>query len=104
MWFQSDSGRGLKWGDEVEYIIVKMDHAEKKARVSLRAAPLLDLLTQPEEKMKKMLETNGETDIKLPSLWRPEYASYMVEGTPGYPYGSSLNYFNTVEYNMRARR
>ena len=87
----------------MEYIIVKMDHAEKKARVSLRAAPLLDLLTQPEEKMKKqMMETNGETDIKLPSLWRPEYASYMVEGTPGYPYGSSLNYFNTVEYNMRA--
>jgi len=101
---KSDSGRGLKWGDEVEYIIVKMDHAEKKARVSLRAAPLLDLLTEPEENMKKMMETNGETDIKLPSLWRPEYASYMVEGTPGYPYGSSLNYFNTVEYNMRARR
>ena len=24
---QNDSGRGLKWGDEVEYIIVKLDHA-----------------------------------------------------------------------------
>merc|ERR1719300_1686387 len=100
---KNDSGRGLKWGDEVEYIIVKMDHEAKKARVSLRAASLLDQLTKAEEDM-KVRETHGETDIKLPSLWRPEYASYMVEGTPGYPYGSSLNYFNTVEHNMRTRR
>ena len=98
---QNDSGRGLKWGDEVEYIIVKLDHENKKARVSLRAATLLDQLTKPEENMKKM----ENPDMKLlPSLWRPEYASYMVEGTPGYPYGGSLNFFNTVEHNMRARR
>jgi len=100
---KNDSGRGLKWGDEVEYIIVKLDHEAKKARVSLRAASLLDQLTKAEEDM-KVRETHGETDIKLPSLWRPEYASYMVEGTPGYPYGSSLNYFNTVEHNMKTRR
>ena len=23
-------------------------------------------------------------------LWRPEFASYMLEGTPGQPYGSTL--------------
>ena len=34
---QNDSGRGLKWGGEVEYIIVKLDHKQKKAGVSLRA-------------------------------------------------------------------
>ena len=105
---QNDSGRGLKWGDEVEYIIVKLDHEQKKARVSLRAATLLDLLTKPEEDMKRRAEESqgqGEpAEVKLPSLWRPEYASYMVEGTPGYPYGGSLNYFNTVEHNMRTRR
>ena len=49
-------GRGLKWGDEVEYIIVKLDHKQKKARVSLRAATLLDLLTRPEEDMKRRAE------------------------------------------------
>ena len=53
---QNDSGRGLKWGDEVEYIIVKLDHEQKKARVSLRAATLLDLLTRPEEDMKRRAE------------------------------------------------
>merc|ERR1712110_968591 len=100
---KNDSGRGLKWGDEVEYIIVKLDHEQKKAKVSLKADSLLKSLNEPEEEMKRK-ETNGETDIRLPSLWRPEYASYMVEGTPGYPYGGSLNYFNTVEHNMRTRR
>jgi len=27
----------------------------------------------------------------LPHLWRPEYARYMVEGTPGKPYGDVNN-------------
>lgn len=40
----------------------------------------------------------------LPSLWRPEYAAYMIEGTPGTPYGSSLAALNKVESNMRRRR
>ena len=37
IFMQNDSGRGLKWGGELEYIIVKLDHKQKKARVSLRA-------------------------------------------------------------------
>ena len=88
----------------MEYIIVKLDHKNKKARVSLRAEALLERLTVPEEDMKREVEKTGETSVKLSSLWRPEYASYMVEGTPGYPYGGSTKYFNTVEHNMRARR
>jgi hypothetical protein len=36
-------------------------------------------------------------------LWRPEYAEYMVEGTPGKPYESDLAYFNVVESNMKRR-
>lgn len=38
------------------------------------------------------------------SLWRPEYAAYMIEGTPGKPYGGLLAHFNVVEANMQARR
>ena len=69
------------------------------------------------EKQEKL---NGSSSVELRSLWRPEYASYMVniipinthtivvqfkvEGTPGGPYGGSTNYFNTVEHNMRVRR
>jgi len=101
---KDDRGRHLKWGDEVEYIIVNLDHQEKKARVSLRAKELLDQLIEPEEQMKDELQRTGKSEVELSSLWRPEYASYMVEGTPGAPYGGSTNYFNTVEHNMRLRR
>lgn len=38
------------------------------------------------------------------SLWRPEYGSYMIEGTPGQPYGGLMAHFNIVEANMRYRR
>jgi len=41
-------GDCLKWGDEVEYIIVKFDHDRKMAKVSLRANELLPILRQPE--------------------------------------------------------
>ncbi|VDN19357.1 unnamed protein product [Dibothriocephalus latus] len=37
-------------------------------------------------------------------LWRPEYAAYMIEGTPGKPFGHLPEYLNTVEYNMQRRR
>lgn len=39
-----------------------------------------------------------------PTLWRPEYGSYMIEGTPGQPYGGTMSEFNTVEGNMGKRR
>ena len=38
-----------------------------------------------------------------PSKWRPEYAGYMVEGTPGKPYGGMMAHFNLVEANMKLR-
>jgi len=101
---KDERGRTLKWGDEVEYIIVKLDHAAKAARVSLRADELLGKLIVPEEKMKEEVADHGSSSVELRSLWRPEYASYMVEGTPGEPYGGATNYFNTVEHNMRVRR
>jgi len=101
---KDENGRKLKWGDEVEYVIVKLDHQNKKARVSLRASKLLDELIIPEMEMKEEEARTGKSDKSLRSLWRPEYADYMVEGTPGEPYGGSTNYFNTVEHNMRIRR
>ena len=39
----------------------------------------------------------------LLTLWRPEYAAYMIEGTPGKPYGHRMAHFNMVEDNMRHR-
>ncbi|XP_063224221.1 glutamate--cysteine ligase [Bacillus rossius redtenbacheri] len=84
----------LKWGDEVEYIMVKFDHENKTAKVSLRASEVLNTLNQKEK--------DDPTGVK--SLWRPEYAAYMIEGTPGKPYGGMLAHFNVVEANMKYRR
>lgn len=84
----------LKWGDEVEYIVVKFDHENKTAKVSLRAQDILNELNQ-----KELANPKG-----VKSLWRPEYGAYMIEGTPGQPYGGLLAHFNIVEANMRYRR
>ncbi|XP_063833871.1 glutamate--cysteine ligase [Ostrinia nubilalis] len=88
------TGDVLKWGDEVEYIIVKFDDENQRATVSLRA----------EELLPKLQEKEMENPQSVKSLWRPEYGAYMVEGTPGKPYGGLLAHFNIVEANMQYRR
>lgn len=87
-------GDMLKWGDEVEYIIVRFDDERKAAQVSLRAREMLAVLNE-----KEAADPEG-----VKSLWRPEYGAYMIEGTPGKPYGGLLAHFNVVEANMRYRR
>lgn len=84
----------LKWGDEVEYMIIKFDHEKKTANVCLKAEKLLSILQQKEKE--------GNSDVG--ALWRPEFGAYMIEGTPGKPYGALASCFNVVEANMRARR
>ncbi|VDP01463.1 unnamed protein product [Heligmosomoides polygyrus] len=90
-------GDQLKWGDEIEYTIMKFDHEHKKVRVSCRAEELLGRL-QAQEEVNALLGTMNRF------LWRPEFAAYMVEGTPGVPYGGLLACFNIVEANMIVRR
>ncbi|ELU13874.1 hypothetical protein CAPTEDRAFT_24669, partial [Capitella teleta] len=89
------SNDDLKWGDEVEYMLLKLDKANKTGRLLLNAGPIL---TQLQE-----LELSSPPG-SVPTLWRPEYAAYMIEGTPGIPYGSTLAHCNMVESNMRLRR
>lgn len=84
----------LYWGDEVEYMIVKFDDENKTAKLSLKAGEVLNNLQQCE----KLCPQDH------PTTWRPEYAAYMVEGTPGKPYGGLLAHFNVVESNMKLRR
>ncbi|CAJ0585924.1 unnamed protein product, partial [Mesorhabditis spiculigera] len=91
------SGDQLKWGDEIEYTIVKFDHEGKKVRVSLRAEELLSRLAA-EEEVNNLIGTANKF------LWRPEFAAYMVEGTPGAPYGGLIACFNVVEASMKLRR
>lgn len=73
---------------------MKFDDENKVARASLRALDILPVMNE-----KEAADPKG-----VKSLWRPEYAAYMIEGTPGQPYGGTLAHFNVVEANMRYRR
>lgn len=84
----------LKWGDEIEYIIAYFDHENKKVHLSLRG----------NEVCHKLQEKEREKVPILTSLWRPEYAAFVVEGTPGVPYIGYMAQFNVVEANMKIRR
>nr|XP_012149230.1 PREDICTED: glutamate--cysteine ligase catalytic subunit isoform X2 [Megachile rotundata] len=75
-------------------MIIKFDDEAKTAKLSLRGGELLKTLNEK--------EYNDPDNIK--SLWRPEYGAYMLEGTPGKPYGGLLVHFNVVEANMKYRR
>ena len=61
----------------MEYNLVKFtgkgNASDRKAQLLLNAEEVLKVLQEPESEGKE----------NLPSLWRPEYAAYMVEGTPG---------------------
>uniref|UniRef100_A0AAR2L7V9 Glutamate--cysteine ligase n=1 Tax=Pygocentrus nattereri TaxID=42514 RepID=A0AAR2L7V9_PYGNA len=84
----------LKWGDEVEYMLVELDDKHEKVHLVLNGKEVLETLQEKGEKI----------NPNHPTLWRPEYGSYMIEGTPGQPYGGTMSEFNTVEDNMGKRR
>jgi len=86
-----------KWGDEIEYTVVKFDHDEKRVRVCCKIADLLAELKLT-TKLNKLVgrPTNG--------FYHHEAASFMIESTPVNPYGGSLDCMMQVETNMAERR
>ena len=67
--FEKHRGRTnneLRWGDEIEYMVVRLDPQQRRATLALRALEIID-----------QLEKEGVED----SSWKPEYAMYMLECT-----------------------
>lgn len=100
----------LLWGDEVEYLVVCYDEDHKKVRLSLRQADILEALATNE----KLLQQGGgvpdlqrgavsQTDITAP-VFHPEFGRFMLEATPGKPWGIGFKDLLDVETNMRWRR
>jgi glutamate--cysteine ligase catalytic subunit len=83
----------FKYGDEVEYSLVKFDHNEKRVYCLLKAQQVLA----------KIMSTQSVNN-KNETLWSPEFANFMVEGLPGRPYGDDINCINDIEANMILRR
>lgn len=84
----------LKWGDEIEMFMLKFDKNKKSVKLLLKAKDLLNTLQEAEN------QNPGQTD----TAWRPEFTEYMMESSPGMPYGGNIAHFNTVEANMKLRR
>lgn len=93
------TGDRLQWGDEIEYMVIKLDPATCTARLSLRSAEILHDVGAAEEKT----DAAGSDPSDFVT-WHPEYANYMLEATPRSPYEGSLLDFTTVEHNMAVRR
>ncbi|KAJ2760524.1 glutamate--cysteine ligase [Coemansia sp. BCRC 34490] len=97
---QKDS---LLWGDEIEYMLVSLDRANRRARLSQRGHELLSILQIDEnEKLERAKQTGEKPELE--ALWRPEFGRYMIEGTPGHPYNSTVHELANVEANMKRRR
>lgn len=91
-------GDVLKWGDELEYGIFKLDHESRMPKLSLRGDEILKQLKQLEDKFDR-----PDNNIDA-CAWVPEYGAWMVEGTPRVPYGGFTTDLRSVEKNMRLRR
>jgi glutamate--cysteine ligase catalytic subunit len=99
------SNDALKWGDEIEYQIVKKDSKQRQITLSLRGKEILDILNKQEEDYWQAIAKNPNADITPPlASWKPEYGRYMIEGTPFFPYDGNVSTMLTVEENMRRRR
>ena len=90
--FKNSKNYPFKWGDEIEFSLIRFDHSNKKCQLLLKAEQLLDELKQFEK-----------TD-SLNITFHPEYASYMIESTPKEPFSHDLNVFKKLEENMESRR
>lgn len=57
--------------EQIEYTLVTLDDKEQKARLSLLGPTILEILQQPEY----------SDPVNHDTKWRPEYGSYMIEGS-----------------------
>jgi len=75
------------WGDEVEYLVFRLNHEAREVHLSLRGSQILSDLKRkfPEE------------------LFDLEACKYMLESQPRRPYDDSLRDLALVESDMRER-
>ncbi|KAF2005601.1 glutamate-cysteine ligase, partial [Amniculicola lignicola CBS 123094] len=100
----------LLWGDEVEYLVVCYNDEQEKVRLSLRQADILAALASSE---KLLAQGGGVPDVQRGTVkensvtapvFHPEFGRFMLEATPGKPWGIGFKDLLDVEPNMKWRR
>lgn len=99
----------LLWGDEVEYLVVDLDDANNKVRLSLRQSEVLEALSHDAESVKDTpdgpeIQNGIAKQIHTPPTFHPEFGRFMLEATPGKPWGIGFKDLLDVEADMRLRR
>ncbi|MDI1493435.1 MAG: glutamate--cysteine ligase [Ramalina farinacea] len=101
-------GNALLWGDEIEYLVVAFDDKSRTVKLSLRQADILAALAADEALCQKGgcvpdLQTVTHEGETCP-IFHPEFGRFMLEATPGKPWGIGLKDLLDVERNMKWRR
>ncbi|KAL5328367.1 hypothetical protein ACEPPN_001866 [Leptodophora sp. 'Broadleaf-Isolate-01'] len=97
----------LLWGDEVEYLVVIYKDEDPKVMLSLRQADILTALAQDEKLCTEggcvpaLQDVDGASTLPI---FHPEFGRFMLEATPGKPWGIGFKDLLDVETNMRLRR
>ncbi|KAI2625075.1 GCS-domain-containing protein [Hypoxylon sp. NC1633] len=99
----------MLWGDETEYLVVKYSKDDQKVLLSLRQADILKALAADEELSDKggcvpaLQELQSQRSNPLP-VFHPEFGRFMLEATPGKPWGIGFKELLDVEPDMKNRR
>ncbi|KAI9742194.1 MAG: Zn finger-containing GTPase- Activating Protein for ARF [Claussenomyces sp. TS43310] len=99
----------LLWGDEIEYLVVNYSKEEANVTLSLRQADILQALAQDEALSKEggcvpdLQDVTNTKGSPLP-VFHPEFGRFMLEATPGRPWGIGFKDLLDVEPNMKSRR
>lgn len=99
----------LLWGDEIEYLVVCYDDQKREVKLSLRQADILEALARDE---KLIAQGGGVPDLqvgetkkgKTAPVFHPEFGRFMLETTPGKPWGIEFRDLLDVEKDMKWRR
>ncbi|KAB5535076.1 glutamate-cysteine ligase [Coniochaeta sp. 2T2.1] len=100
----------LLWGDEVEYLVVVWTEDDKRVLVSLRQADILKALANDTELtsggggVPDLQATTGANHSSPLPVFHPEFGRFMLEATPGQPWGIGFKELLAVEPDMKLRR
>lgn len=99
----------LLWGDEIEYLVVCYDDEHRKVRLSLRQMDILEALANDEDLLKAGggvpdLQRGAPQKGETAPVFHAEFGRFMLEATPGKPWGIGFKDLLDVEPNMKLRR
>ena len=92
----------------MEYLVVTYSENDPKVLLSLRQADILKALANDEELSTKggcvpeLQEVGSQGSAPLP-VFHPEFGRFMLEATPGKPWGIGFKELLGVEPNMKRR-